>query len=72
MLSELGGGMTVVSLHDDGSPVTEEVVIMSGYPLEELKGIAKYLAGIKPGISVFDRQYMIPGKTLEKLMKYAK
>lgn len=72
MLSEFGGGMIVAGLHGGGSPVMEEVAMMSRYPLEELKGIAKYLAGIEPEIPVFDRQYVTPRKMLEKFAKYTK
>jgi len=37
----------VAGLHGGGSPLMEEVTLMSRYDLEELKKIAKYLAGIK-------------------------
>lgn len=69
-LSEFGGGMMVAGLHGGGSPVMEEVAMMSRYPLEELKGIAKYLAGIEKDIPIFDREYVTPRKMLDKFKKY--
>ncbi|MCI2105896.1 MAG: aromatic ring hydroxylase [Intestinimonas sp.] len=72
MLSEFGGGMIVAGLHGGGSPVMEEVAMMSRYPLEELKGIAKYLAGIEKDIPIFQREYVTPRKMLEKFHKYTK
>lgn len=69
-LSEFGGAMMVAGLHGGGSPVMEEIAMMSRYPLEELKGIAKYLAGIEADIPIFDREYVTPRKMLEKFDKH--
>ena len=37
----------VAGVHGGGSPLMEEITLMSRYDLEELKKIAKYLAGLK-------------------------
>ncbi len=71
-LSQFGAGMVVAGLHGGGSPVMEEVAMMSRYPLEELKGIAKYLAGIQEDIPIFEREYVTPRKMLEKFATYTK
>ncbi len=70
MISEFGGAMIVAGLHGGGSPQMEEVAMMSRYDLEELKGIAKYLAGIEPEIPIYDRKYVTPRKILERFKKY--
>lgn len=72
MISEFGGAMIVAGLHGGGSPQMEEVAMMSRYDLEELKGIAKYLAGIEKDIPIYDRKYVTPRKILEKFKKYDK
>ncbi len=72
MISEFGGAMIVAGLHGGGSPQMEEVAMMSRYDLEELKGIAKYLAGIEKDIPIYDRAYVTPRKILEKFKKQAK
>jgi len=72
MISEFGGAMIVAGLHGGGSPQMEEVAMMSRYDVEELKGIAKYLAGIQAEIPIYDRAYVTPRKILEKFKKYDK
>jgi 4-hydroxyphenylacetate 3-monooxygenase/4-hydroxybutyryl-CoA dehydratase/vinylacetyl-CoA-Delta-isomerase len=72
MISEFGGAMIVAGLHGGGSPQMEEVAMMSRYDVEELKGIAKYLAGIEKDIPIYDRKYITPRKILEKFKKYDK
>ena len=42
------GAQAVAGVHGGGSPLMEEITLMSRYDLEELKKIAKYLAGL-PG-----------------------
>ena len=42
------GAQAVAGVHGGGSPLMETITLMSRYDLEELKGIAKYLAGM-PG-----------------------
>ena len=70
MISEFGGAMIVAGLHGGGSPQMEEVAMMSRYDVEELKGIAKYLAGIEPEMPIYDRGYVTPRKILERFKKY--
>jgi 4-hydroxybutyryl-CoA dehydratase/vinylacetyl-CoA-Delta-isomerase len=41
------GAQAVAGVHGGGSPLMEEISLMSRYDLEELKKIAKYLAGLK-------------------------
>jgi len=72
MISEFGGAMIVAGLHGGGSPQMEEVAMMSRYDVEELKGIAKYLAGIEKDIPIYDRKYVTPRKILERIKKYDK
>ena len=40
------GAQAVAGVHGGGSPLMEEITLMSRYDLEELKKIAKYLAGL--------------------------
>jgi 4-hydroxyphenylacetate 3-monooxygenase/4-hydroxybutyryl-CoA dehydratase/vinylacetyl-CoA-Delta-isomerase len=50
----------------------ETICMMQRYPLEELKGIAKYLAGI-PGYEKcprFEREHKDPRKMLDKFANY--
>ena len=47
LVSDFGASQIVAGLHGGGSPQMESVAMMGGYDLEELKGIAKYLAGIR-------------------------
>lgn len=63
----------VAGVHGGGSPQMETVAMMSRYPLEDLKEIAKYLAGL-PGHDKcprFERSYQSPRKMLEKFDKAA-
>jgi 4-hydroxyphenylacetate 3-monooxygenase/4-hydroxybutyryl-CoA dehydratase/vinylacetyl-CoA-Delta-isomerase len=69
LLSEFGGGMIVAGLHGGGSPQMEAVAMMGGYDLEELKGIAKYLAGIEKDIPIYTRKTVTPRRVLEKFKK---
>ena len=41
------GAQAVAGVHGGGSPLMEEITLMSRYDLEELKKIAKYLAGLE-------------------------
>ena len=58
----------VAGVHGGGSPLMETICMMSRYPLEDLKAIAKYLAGI-PGYEKcprFERAYQSPRAMLAK------
>ena len=70
LISEFGGAMVVAGLHGGGSPQMETVAMMSRYDLEELKGIAKYLAGIEKDIPIYERKSVTPRKILEKFKKH--
>ena len=48
------GAQAVAGVHGGGSPLMEEITLMSRYDLEELKKIAKYLAGL-PGYETCPR-----------------
>jgi 4-hydroxyphenylacetate 3-monooxygenase/4-hydroxybutyryl-CoA dehydratase/vinylacetyl-CoA-Delta-isomerase len=69
LISEFGGSTLVAGLHGGGSPQMEAIAMMGGYNLEELKGIAKYLAGIEPDIPVYTRATVTPLRVLEKFRK---
>lgn len=69
LISEFGGAMVVAGLHGGGSPQMEAVAMMGGYDLEELKGIAKYLAGIEKEIPIYRRKTVTPRRVLEKFKK---
>ena len=66
LVNEFGGCMIVAGLHGGGSPQMEAVAMMGRYDLEELKGIAKYLAGIEKDIPIYTRKSVTPRKVLEK------
>ncbi len=58
----------VAGVHGGGSPLMEEITLMSRYDLEELKKIAKYLAGI-PGYEKcvrYERAYASPRSMLAR------
>ena len=58
----------VAGVHGGGSPLMEEITLMSRYDVEELKKIAKYLAGM-PGYETcprYERAVQTPRKMLER------
>ncbi len=62
------GAQAVAGVHGGGSPLMEEITLMSRYDLEELKKIAKYLAGI-PGYEEcprYERAVQTPRAMLAK------
>ncbi|MDR2752509.1 MAG: aromatic ring hydroxylase, partial [Clostridiales bacterium] len=69
LISELGGSMLVAGLHGGGSPQMEAIAMMGGYNIEELKGIAKYLAGIEEDIPIYRRATVTPLRVLEKFRR---
>lgn len=69
VIAEFGSEMKVAGLHGGGSPVMEVISMMGRYDLEELKGIAKYLAGIEDDLPIYDRPTVTPRKMLEKFNK---
>lgn len=71
-VSAFGAAQMVAGLHGGGSPQMEAVAMMSRYDLEELKGIAKYLAGIDKDIPIYTRKSVTPRKMLEKFKSYKK
>jgi 4-hydroxyphenylacetate 3-monooxygenase/4-hydroxybutyryl-CoA dehydratase/vinylacetyl-CoA-Delta-isomerase len=72
LVSEYGGALIVAGLHGGGSPQMEAVAMMGGYDLEELKGIAKYLAGIEDDLPIYRRKTVTPRRLLEKFKKTEK
>ena len=63
----------VAGVHGGGSPLMETICMMQRYPLEDLKAIAKYLAGI-PGYEKcprFERAYQSPRAMLAKFDAHA-
>jgi 4-hydroxyphenylacetate 3-monooxygenase/4-hydroxybutyryl-CoA dehydratase/vinylacetyl-CoA-Delta-isomerase len=69
LVSDFGASQLVAGLHGGGSPQMEAVAMMGGYDLEELKGIAKYLAGIEDDIPIYRRKTVTPRRVLEKFEK---
>ena len=66
------GAQAVAGVHGGGSPLMEEITLMSRYDLEELKKIAKYLAGL-PGYEEcprYERATKTPRAMLEKFKNY--
>ncbi len=62
------GAQAVAGVHGGGSPLMEEITLMSRYDLEELKKIAKYLAGL-PGYEEcprYERAVQTPRAMLAK------
>ncbi len=66
LVSDLAGVMQVAGLHGGGSPQMETITMMHRYDLEELKGIARYLAGIQPELPRYERPTVTPRKVLER------
>ncbi|HEY9594001.1 MAG TPA: 4-hydroxyphenylacetate 3-hydroxylase C-terminal domain-containing protein, partial [Spirochaetia bacterium] len=71
LLSEFGAAAIVAGLHGGGSPQMETIAMMGGYDVEELKGIAKYLAGIQKEIPIYDRKTVTPRRVLRKFQSQA-
>jgi 4-hydroxyphenylacetate 3-monooxygenase/4-hydroxybutyryl-CoA dehydratase/vinylacetyl-CoA-Delta-isomerase len=69
LVSDFGASQIVAGLHGGGSPQMEAVAMMGGYDVEELKGIAKYLAGIDDDIPIYRRKTVTPQRVLEKFNK---
>ena len=66
------GAQAVAGVHGGGSPLMEEITLMSRYDLEELKKIAKYLAGL-PGYDEcprYERETKTPRAMLAKFDAY--
>ena len=66
------GAQAVAGVHGGGSPLMEEITLMSRYDLEELKKIAKYLAGL-PGYEEcprYERATKTPRAMLDKFKTY--
>ena len=66
------GAQAVAGVHGGGSPLMEEITLMSRYDLEELKKIAKYLAGL-PGYEEcprYERETKTPRAMLAKFDSY--
>ncbi len=47
LTGEVGAALLVAGVHGGGSPIMEDIAIMSTYNIKKKKGLAKYLAGIK-------------------------
>ena len=64
------GAQCVAGVHGGGSPLMEEITMMSRYDLEELKKIAKYLAGFN-GVECprYERATATPRAMLERFKR---
>ena len=64
------GAQCVAGVHGGGSPLMETITLMSRYALEELKKIAKYLAGFD-GVECprYERKTATPRAMLERFQK---
>ena len=58
--------------HGSGSPLMEIIAMMGAYDLEELKNIAKYLAGINKELPIYERPTVTPRRMLEKFRMFEK
>ena len=60
----------VAGVHGGGSPLMETITMMSRYDLEELKKIAKYLAGFE-GVKCprYERKTATPRAMLDRFRK---
>jgi 4-hydroxybutyryl-CoA dehydratase/vinylacetyl-CoA-Delta-isomerase len=67
------GAQCVAGVHGGGSPLMEEITMMSRYDLEELKKIAKYLAGFD-GVECprYERATATPRAMLDRFKKTQK
>jgi 4-hydroxyphenylacetate 3-monooxygenase/4-hydroxybutyryl-CoA dehydratase/vinylacetyl-CoA-Delta-isomerase len=67
------GAQCVAGVHGGGSPLMEEITLMSRYDLEELKKIAKYLAGFD-GVECprYERKTTTPRAMLDRFKKTQK
>ncbi len=67
------GAQCVAGVHGGGSPLMETITMMSRYDLEELKKIAKYLAGFE-GVECprYERATATPRAMLERFKKTQK
>ena len=52
LTSELSGVLQVAGVHGGGSPIMEDIAIMSVYNLEAKKKVARHLAGIRQPIKI--------------------
>ena len=64
------GAQCVAGVHGGGSPLMETITMMSRYDLEELKKIAKYLAGFE-GVECprYERATATPRAMLDRFKK---
>ncbi|MFC2060222.1 4-hydroxyphenylacetate 3-hydroxylase family protein [Chloroflexota bacterium] len=62
----IGGVQQVAGLHGGGSPQMETISMMARYDVEQLKTIAKYLAGIDKELPRYERPTVTPRKMLER------
>ncbi len=69
LVGDWAGVMQVAGVHGGGSPQMETIAIAQRYPLDKLKKIAKYLAGIDTDFSRYEREVVTPKKMLEKFKK---
>jgi len=66
LASDLACVMQIAGLHGGGSPQMETITMMTRYDTERLKSIAKYLFGISPQLSPYERPTVTPRQMLEK------
>ena len=66
LVGDWAGVMQVAGVHGGGSPQMETIAIVQRYPIEELKKIAKYLAGIDTVFTKYEREVVTPKKILDK------
>ena len=72
LCGHFAGATMIAGLHGGGSPQMETIAMMGAYDLESLKDIAKYLAGIKPELPIFERPTVTPRRMLDKFKKFEK
>ncbi|WP_342741344.1 4-hydroxyphenylacetate 3-hydroxylase C-terminal domain-containing protein [Desulfoscipio geothermicus] len=69
-VGDLAGVMQVAGIHGGGSPQMETIALIQRYPLQELKGVAKYLAGIDTDFVCFERNTVNPKQILNRFKQH--
>ena len=69
LVGDLGGVMAIAGVHGGGSPEMETITLMLRYPLDRLKSLAKYLAGLEPEFFRHERGTITPKQMLERAKK---
>jgi 4-hydroxybutyryl-CoA dehydratase / vinylacetyl-CoA-Delta-isomerase len=72
LCSHFAGATMIAGVHGGGSPQMETIAMMGAYDLEGLKNIAKYLAGIRKDLPIYERATVTPRRMLEKFRNFEK